>query len=222
MRCPRAGERTHPSRPGGAGAPPVGIRTGREELADGERCSPAQGAQSTDAPKGVGRCGLKGRRKSHRKRGPDAVRHRMERRGAQRVDRKTRAVLRKARPYGRRRKSGLPDLRIKHARSRVGPRSRALHPLGLPEGRKGKAACPGPQTIRAMSRAVIPGREPKASEPGIRSDTHVYLDSGFAAQRPRPGMTKSRAILATPSENPKCPPRIGSHPRSAPPRASAR
>ena len=36
----------------------------------------------------------------------------------------------------RHRKSGLPDLRIKHARSRVDPRSSALHPLGILSGRR--------------------------------------------------------------------------------------
>ena len=48
-------------RPGGAGAPPAGTMTRRQELADGVGATPSQ------------------------KRGPDAVkRHRVERRGAQR------------------------------------------------------------------------------------------------------------------------------------------
>jgi len=36
---------THPRRSGGAGAPPVGTKTGREELADGA-CYPPQGGSA--------------------------------------------------------------------------------------------------------------------------------------------------------------------------------
>jgi hypothetical protein len=214
MRCPRAWERTHPKFPGGAGAPPAGIRTGREELADGERCSPTQGAQSTDAPKGVGRCGLKGRRKSHRKRGPDAEKtpHGAPR-GAARRSQDARRASQSAALWAPR---GAPSPRLARGTEREG---------GLPgaSNNTGDDACalliPPLKGEGGSERSEEPGGVARASlTPPGRSQL-------LASTLPEDGEgleSKRCAILATPSENPKCPPRIGSHPRSAPPRASAR
>ena len=55
----------------------------------------------------------------------------------------------------RHRKSGLPDLRIKHARSRVNPRSGALHsPRG--ETEKGKQAYPAPVKNTGDHACLLP------------------------------------------------------------------
>src|SRR5665647_1719365 len=71
----------------------------------------------------------------------------------------------------RRRKSGLPDLRTKHARSRVNPRSSALRPLAFGEGqeegpaKRGRTtAYPVPPRIRAMTLALAR----YLSKPGTR------------------------------------------------------
>jgi hypothetical protein len=72
MRRLRAlGKRT-PGRSGGAGAPPAGIMTCREELADGRAFRPASGAK-VRLPKRSRANGPKAGRFGRRKRGPDAV-----------------------------------------------------------------------------------------------------------------------------------------------------
>jgi len=67
---------THPKRPGGAGAPPAGTRTCREELADGEGSCFAKARKSPMLRKGSRSEGSRKGRKPPKARPGLAVRHR--------------------------------------------------------------------------------------------------------------------------------------------------
>jgi hypothetical protein len=134
----RGRSETHALRSGGAGIPPGGTRTSREELADGACCLRARGPEGSTLRKGSGPRaeGEAGKAAESAARLPEDTA--MERRGAQRVDRKTRAALRKAWHYGR---------------------LAALHSLGFFRGTKGKAGVPAPQSTGAIPHVrVRPGR----------------------------------------------------------------
>ena len=58
----RGRDRSWVTRPGGAGAPPGGTKTPRQELADGACCSPRPKPERRDAPKGVAASGPKAKK----------------------------------------------------------------------------------------------------------------------------------------------------------------
>ena len=114
--------------PGGAGAPPAGTRTRCEELADGAKPLALPDAQRRAAPQGGEAGGFFGKAISRQKRGPAVVRRR---RGAPR---------------------GAGALATRRSHTENWSAFRRATPSIFARERKGKAACPGPQTMRAMMR----------------------------------------------------------------------
>ncbi len=128
MRRPRAGDETYPPHPGGAGAPPAGTMTRREELADGRAAWPARGAKARLPKRGCVGASKAGRR-GRRKRGPAPDKRRRGAPRGARVARKGRAARNK--------------------RQRLA----ALHPLGFfAGGRLPRAPCRGARETRRRTR----------------------------------------------------------------------
>ena len=141
VRCPRAGdERNPPKLPGGAGAPPAGTMTCREELADGRAFRPARGAK-VRLPK-RGRAGTpKAGRLGRRKRGPDAV----------------------TTPHGAPRGARVP-LKEERGKIRTWCAARRSIPLSFCEGARNRTtAYPAPQRIGAISHARLRTRLRRAA-----------------------------------------------------------
>ena len=107
-------EETHLKRSGGAGTPPGGTKTSREELADGACSCLAKARKSPMLRKGS-RSEGRGQAESRRKRGPAAVKTppwRAERRRASAtMHARKETVAPLGAPLPRQRMSGLPDMR---------------------------------------------------------------------------------------------------------------
>src|SRR5664279_2294123 len=159
-----AGARVHSSRSRATpGAPPGGTMTPCEELADGgPRGLPE--ARKAQPPKRGRRLRAGGRAKRNvRKRGPAPYGRRDGAPNGAHPQPEGARAARRGLKRMRHRKSGLPDLRSKHARSRVNPRSSALRPLAFcGEQEEGPARAgmgygvPGAaQITRARRRALL-------------------------------------------------------------------